>query len=150
MKSVRLLCYCICGPDDAQRSIASLSFWYSIVACQQALRGVLAVEREKEGELATTYRSLEFDYLHRKSWCQINADWMTLVMTSLPLASGFQCLFTFALIFTSHWLAEIWQLSRRGATGELEVEFKFQRHSWKFSFLFLPHCQSALESLLPR
>ena len=58
--------------------------------------------------------------------------------------------FHFAFIFTSRWLAEIWQLSRRGATGELEVEFKFQRHSCKFSFLFLPHCQSALESLLPR
>ena len=29
----------------------------------------------------------------------------------------------------SRWLAESWQLSRRGATGELQVEFKFQRRS---------------------
>ena len=50
---------------------------------------------------------------------------MTLVMTSLPLVLFFQCLFTFALVLASRWLAEIWQLSRRGATGELEVEFKF-------------------------
>ena len=41
-----------------------------------------------------------------------------------PLGTGFQCLFTFALVSASRWLAEIWQLSRRGATGELEAEFK--------------------------
>ena len=35
------------------------------VACEQALRGTPAAEREKEGELATT--SLEIEYLHRKS-----------------------------------------------------------------------------------
>ena len=50
---------------------------------------------------------------------------MTLVMTSLPFALFFQCLFKFTLVLTSRWLAEIWQLSRRGATGELGVEFKF-------------------------
>ena len=43
---------------------------------------------------------------------------------------------------------KIWQFSRRGATGELEVEFKFQRHSHKLSFLFPPCHQSALETLL--
>ena len=35
------------------------------VACKQALRGIPAAGREKEGELATT--SLEIEYLHRKS-----------------------------------------------------------------------------------
>ena len=39
------------------------------VACEQALRGALAARREKEGELATT--SLEFEYLHQKSRCEI-------------------------------------------------------------------------------
>ena len=73
---------------------------------------------------------------------------MTLEMTSLPLARVFQCLFTFALVSASNWLAEIWQLSRRGATGELEVEFKFQRRSSKLSFLFPPRRHSAPESLL--
>ena len=73
---------------------------------------------------------------------------MTLVMTSLPLAHVFQCLFTFALISTLRCLAEIWQLSRWGATGELEVEFKLQRCSCKLSFLFPPYCQSTPESLL--
>ena len=46
------------------------------------------------------------------------------------------------------WLVEIWQLSQRGAAGELEVEFKFQQHSCKLSFLFPPCRQSARKSLL--
>ena len=57
-------------------------------------------------------------------------------------------LFTIALFSASRWLLEIWQLSRRGATGELEVEFKFQRRSCKLSFLSPPRRQSALESLI--
>ena len=52
---------------------------------------------------------------------------MTLVMTSLPLVLFFQCLFTFALVLASRWLAEIWQLSWRGATGELEAAPRRQR-----------------------
>jgi len=39
------------------------------VAWEQALRGTLAVGREKEGELATT--SQEFEYLHRKRRCEM-------------------------------------------------------------------------------
>ena len=39
------------------------------IACNQALRGTLVAGREKEGELATT--SLEFEYLHRKSRCEM-------------------------------------------------------------------------------
>ena len=46
------------------------------------------------------------------------------------------------------WLAEIWQLSQWGAIGELEEQFKFQKHSCKLSFLFLPRRESASESLL--
>ena len=38
----------------------------------------------------------------------------------LPLARVFQCLFTLVLVSASSWLAEIWQLSRRWATGELD------------------------------
>ena len=72
---------------------------------------------------------------------------MTLVMTSLPLALVFQCLFIFALVSAWRWLTEIWQLSWWETTGELEKEFKFQRRSCKLSFLLLPCCQSAPESL---
>ena len=69
---------------------------------------------------------------------KIDAKWwlaeITFVMRSLPLAPVFQCLYTFTLISTLCWLAEIWQLSWWGATRELNVEFKFQRHSCKLSF----------------
>ena len=60
--------------------------------------------------------------VHAKCW------WaeMILAMTSLPLARIFQCFFTFALVSASRWVAEIWQLSRRGVTGKVEVEFKFK------------------------
>ena len=49
-------------------------------------------------------------------------------------------------------MAKIWQLSRRGATGELEVEFKFQRGSCKLSFLFFrlaPEAPGELARRLP-
>ena len=39
------------------------------LACEQALRGALAAGWEKERELATT--PLEFEYLHRKSLCEM-------------------------------------------------------------------------------
>ena len=42
------------------------------LARKQTLRGALAAEREKEGELAAT--SLEFEYLHRKSRCEMLID----------------------------------------------------------------------------
>ena len=39
------------------------------ITCEQALRGALAAGRKKEEELAITY--LEFEYLHRKSRCEM-------------------------------------------------------------------------------
>ena len=97
------------------------------IACKQAL----AAGREKEGETGTT--SVEFEYLRRKSRCEMLISGDDISKTSLPLARVFQCMFTFSFVSPSRWLAEIWQLSRRGATGELEVEFKFQRRSCKLS-----------------
>ena len=44
-------------------------YFYRSQACEQALQGALAPRRKKEGELATT--SLEFEYLHRKSRCEM-------------------------------------------------------------------------------
>ena len=73
---------------------------------------------------------------------------ITLVMTSLPLARVFQCLFTFALVSASRWLAEIWQLSRRGATGELMMEFKFQGRSYKRSSFSRPAARAPRRACL--
>ena len=113
------------------------------VACEQALRGALAAGRDKEGELATT--SLEFDYLHRKSRCEMLIGGDDIRNEALPLARVFQCLFPLALI-GGNLTAQ--STGSRRATGELEVEFKFQRRSCKLSFLFPPRRQSAPESLL--
>ena len=44
-------------------------FSSSQVACERALLSALVAGQEKEGELAT--RSQEFEYLHRKSWCEM-------------------------------------------------------------------------------
>ena len=125
--------------DFIRRWLAYLS-----LTCKQALCGAWVAGRETEGELATHLWNLDvcIEKVDAKCWL---AE-MTLVMTSLPLARAFQCLFTLVLVSVPRWLAEIWQFSQRGATGELEVEFKFQRHCCKFSFLFQPRCQR--ESLL--
>ena len=111
----------------------------SSLACEQALGRPLAVGWEKEGELATM--SLEFDNLHQKVDAKCWLAEMTLVMMSLPLACVFQCLFTVALISASRWFAEIWQLSRRGDTGELEVELKIPAPQ--------PECPGELACRLP-
>ena len=53
-------------------SLYRLQFAVTLVvflAREQALRGALAAGPEKEGELATT--SLEFEYLHGKSRCEM-------------------------------------------------------------------------------
>ena len=91
------------------------------LACEQALRGALAAGREKEGELAT--RSLEFEYLHRKSRCEMLIGGDDISNDVITLKRVFRCLFTFELVSPSRWFAEIWQLSRRRATGKLELEF---------------------------
>ena len=115
------------------------------LAYEQALRGALVTWWEKEGGLATS--SLEFEYLHRKSQSEMLIGGDDISNDIITLGT-FQCLFTSALISALRLLVEIWQLSWWGATGELEVEFKFQRRSCKLSFLFPPRRQSAPESLL--
>ena len=87
--------------------------------------------REQEQELATT--SLEIEYLHRKSLCEMLIGGDDISNDIITLGSCFSmfvdihAIFHFTLFSTSRWLAEIWQLSRRSATGELEVEVNFQK-----------------------
>ena len=128
----------------SRRKTSCVQCFPSFIAYGQALQSALEVGRQKEGELAT--KSLKFEYLHWKVDAKGWLAEMTLVMTSLPLTHVFQC--SFALVSPPRWLAEIWQLCRRGATGKLEVESKFQRRSCKLSFLFPPHRKSVLASLL--
>ena len=90
--------------------------------------------REREGDLTTT--SLEFDYLHRKKRCEMlfrgddTSNGVITLGTYFSMFVYIRARFRFALIGG--------QLSRRGATGELEVEFKFRKRICKLSFLFPP------------
>ena len=92
------------------------------IACEQALWGALVVGREKEEELSTIYVDLEFEYLHRKSQCEMLIGRDVISNGVITLGTCFQCLFMFTLVSDSHWLAEIWALSRLGATGELDMD----------------------------
>ena len=81
------------------------------------------VEREKEGELATT--SLEFGYLHRKSRCEIliggddiNNDDITLGMC-FSMFIYIRAYFHFALICRNLTAQSTW--SHRGIRGGIQV-----------------------------
>ena len=94
------------------------------LACDKALQGAPEAEQEKEGGLEPTSLwnlNICIETLGAKCWL---AE-MT-VMRSITFARVFQCLSRFAVVSASLWLADIWKLSRRGATEELEVEFKLQ------------------------
>ena len=106
------------------------------LACEQALQGALAAGRKKKESLQLPLWNLNICIKKVDAKCWLVK--MTFVMTSIPMARAFQRLFTFALVSALCWLVEIWQLSQRGATGELEVEFKFWRRGCKLSFLFPP------------
>ena len=67
-----------------------------MAACEQAFQGALATGLEKEGELETT--SLKFEYLHRKSQCEMLIGGDDISTTSLPLACVFKCFFTLVLV----------------------------------------------------
>ena len=114
---------------------------YLDLPCEQALQSALAAGREKEGELATT--SLEFEYLHRKNRSEMLIGGDDNSNDVITLGTCFQCLFTFALVSVSRWLAEIWQFSRRRATRELEVELKFHRRSCKLPSFSRPSARAS-------
>ena len=72
---------------------------------------------------------------------------MTLVMC-LPLARASTCFSMFVYIRIHFPFALIGGNLTAQSPGELKAEFKFQRRSYKLSFLFPPHRQSAPDSLL--
>ena len=105
----------------------------------QALRGVLVAGQEKEGELATT--SLEFEYLHWKSRCEmlIGGD----DISNYDLIILGMCFSMFVYIHTSFCFVLIGENLTAQSTGSHRgigggIIFKFWRHSYKLSFLFPP------------
>ena len=117
------------------------------VACEQALRGSLAAVREKEEELVTT--SLEFEYLHRRSGCELLIGGGDISNDVITLGACFSMFVYIRVRFRLALIGVNLTSQLTGShTGELEVEFKFQRRSCKLSFPFPPRRQSTLESLL--
>ena len=66
------------------------------VACERALRGTLAAARGKEGELATA--SLKFEYLHRKSRCEMLIGGDDISNDVITLGACFHAFFNVCLI----------------------------------------------------
>ena len=104
---------------------------YVPITCEQPLQGARAVRQEKEGEHATWSSASK-----KMMW---NAD----LWRWHPWHVFFNvCLYSCSFLLRIDW-QKIWQLSQRGANGELEVEFKFQRHTYKPSFLFSPRSRAS-------
>ena len=112
----------------------------NILACEQAVRGALSAGREREGELATTF--LEFEYLHRKSRCEMLIGGDDISNDVITLGTCFSMLFPFAFVSPSLWLAEIWKCS---VDGELQGNWRWNSNC-KLSFLYPPRRQDAPKS----
>ena len=101
----------------------SLPSSFPSLAYKQALRDALAAGREKERKLATT--SLEFEYLHRKSRCEmlidgddISNDVITLV-TCFSMFVFIRARLRFAMIGGN--LTARSTESHRGIRGEIQI-----------------------------
>ena len=79
------------------------------LACERALRGPLALGRQKEEELATT--SLKFEYLHRKSRFEmligeddISNEVTWYVFITLQVSQGLASCKKFLVLFSGTWI----------------------------------------------
>ena len=110
-------------------SLYRLQFTVTLVvflAREQALRGALAAGREKEGELATT--SLELEYLHRKSRCEMLIGGDDTGNDVITLGASFNVFFNVCLHSRSFPLRADWRSltaqstgSHRGIGGRIQI-----------------------------
>ena len=117
---------------NIRNALLLLSTWEArsdsgTLACEQAVQSTLTLGWEKEGELATT--SPEFEYLHQK----VDEKCWLAKMSLVTMSLSWYVFFNICLHLCSSPLRADWRKSDssclRGATGELDVEFKFQRHT---------------------
>ena len=94
-------------------------YFQRTVACEQAHRGALAAGREKKGELETT--SLEFDYLHRKSRCEMLIGGDDISNDVITLGTCFSMFVYIRARFGFELLSSNLTAQSTGATGEMEV-----------------------------
>ena len=90
--------------------------------------------------------SLEFEYLHRKSRCEMLIRGDDISNDIITLGTCFS-MFVYIHARFRFGLTD-WRKSDSSVDGEPQVEFKFQRRSCQLSFLFPPRRQSTPESLL--
>ena len=121
-------------------------FSSSQVACEQAVLSALAAGQEKEGELAT--RSQEFEYLHRKSRCEMLIGGDDISNDVITLGTCFSMFVYIHVCFRFVLIGGNLTAQLMGSHREFEEEFKFRRRSFKLSFIFLPCHNSVEESLL--
>ena len=111
-------------------------FSSSQVACEQAVLSALAAGQEKEGELAT--RSQEFEYLHQKSRCEMLIGGDDISNDVITLGTCFSMFVYIHVRFRFVLIGRNLTAQLMGSHREFEEEFKFQRRSFKLSFIFLP------------
>ena len=89
------------------------------LACEQALRGALAAGRKKERELATT--SLESEYLHQKSRCEMLIGGDDISDDVITLGVCFHVFSNACLHSPSFPLRADWRKSDSSVDGEPQV-----------------------------
>ena len=117
-------------------------------ACEQALWGALVVGQEKEGELATIYVDLEFEYLHRKSQCEMLIGRDVISNGIITLGTCFSMFVHVHARFRFTLISRNLSAQSTGSHRRIGHGFKFHRCSCKLSFLLPPCHQSAPESLV--
>ena len=111
-------------------SLYRLQFTVTLVvflAREQALRGALAAGREKEGELATT--SLELEYLHRKSQCEMLIGGDDTGNDVITLGASFNVFFNVCLHSRSFLLRADWRKSDRSVDREPQGNWRQNSNS---------------------
>ena len=134
-------------------SLYRLQFTVTLVvflAWEQALRGALAAGREKEGEFATT--SLEFEYLHRKSRCEMLIGGDDTGNDVITLGVSFNVFFNVCLNSRSFPLRADWRKSDSSIDGEQPGNWKGNSNSGDVvtsSPLFSHHAARATRRVTP-
>ena len=118
------------------------------IACEQALWGALVVGREKEEELATIYVDLEFEYLHRKSQCEMLIGRDVISNGIITLGTCFSLFVHIHARFQFTLISRNLRAQSSGSHRRIGHGFKFHRCSCKLSFLSPPCRQSTPESLV--
>ena len=92
------------------------------LACGQTLRGALVTGQEKERELATT--SLESEYLHRKSRCEMLIGGDDISNDVITLGVCFHVFSNASLHSPSFPLRADWRKSDSSVDGETQVNWR--------------------------